>query len=137
MSCVGLLQCTLKVLNFLLTLVGAGVILYSLWALNQWYVHLPPNSIAPAPAAFGPTTVTISDFSSMPLGMAIPFQEKAVEQVGPDSDEALLELPLASSEQPQDVKQETTFVFGRPLFVMANANKLSFSLFPKNLPAPW
>eukprot|EP00246_Nothoceros_aenigmaticus_P013445 TRINITY_DN4634_c0_g1_i1.p1 TRINITY_DN4634_c0_g1~~TRINITY_DN4634_c0_g1_i1.p1 ORF type:complete len:337 (+),score=63.40 TRINITY_DN4634_c0_g1_i1:210-1220(+) len=133
MACVGFLQCTLKVLNFFLTLVGAGVILYSLWALDQWYVHLPPNSGAPGPDAFGPSSVAISSYSSLPVGMEVPFQDMVSDKVGPDSADTFSESQLASSEQ----QPKEDLIFGRPLFIMAPVNGLSFSLFPKNMPAPW
>ncbi len=36
MTCQGFLQCTLKLLNFLVALVGAYMILYSLWMFKEW-----------------------------------------------------------------------------------------------------
>ena len=36
MSCQGFLQCILKLINFLLTLVGAYMIVYSLWMYKEW-----------------------------------------------------------------------------------------------------
>jgi hypothetical protein len=36
MSCQGFVQCILKLLNILVALVGAYMILYSLWMLKEW-----------------------------------------------------------------------------------------------------
>lgn len=36
MSCQGFLQCILKLLNFLVAMVGAYMVLYSLWMLKEW-----------------------------------------------------------------------------------------------------
>jgi len=47
MGCRSCLQCTLKLNNFLLAIVGALLIAYSLWMLNEYSAHHPG---APAPA---------------------------------------------------------------------------------------
>lgn len=36
MSCQGFVQCILKLINFLVTVVGAFMIVYSLWMLKEW-----------------------------------------------------------------------------------------------------
>ncbi|KAH9540128.1 hypothetical protein CY35_15G093800 [Sphagnum magellanicum] len=48
MGCQGCLQCTLKLLNFMVTLVGAYMVLYGLWMLKEWHSQLPPEPPAPA-----------------------------------------------------------------------------------------
>eukprot|EP00249_Psilotum_nudum_P011953 c23486_g3_i2 orf=363-914(+) len=50
-ACHSLLQCVLKFFNMLLALVGAAMILYALWMLNQW-LHTHPSAEAPAPNGF-------------------------------------------------------------------------------------
>lgn len=50
MSCQGFLQCILKLINFLLTLVGAYMIVYSLWMLKEWSSMSPHDQGAPASA---------------------------------------------------------------------------------------
>ncbi|CAK9858918.1 unnamed protein product [Sphagnum jensenii] len=55
MTCQGFLQCTLKLLNFLVALVGAFMILYSLWMLKEWHSDIAPPSSSDSPSP-SPTT---------------------------------------------------------------------------------
>ncbi|KAG0577695.1 hypothetical protein KC19_5G174100 [Ceratodon purpureus] len=50
MSCQGFLQCILKLINFLVTLVGACMIVYSLWMFKEWNSVSPHDQGGPSPA---------------------------------------------------------------------------------------
>ncbi|KAJ7534776.1 hypothetical protein O6H91_12G003400 [Diphasiastrum complanatum] len=107
MTCRGFLQCLLKLLNFLLILIGVAISLYALWMLNQWNNHhnQPVDPPAPAPAPV-----------SQPLNLN-PQQQ-------------VLEFHLEST----SLKLHQS---GRPLFLQLSIPHLQWSPFPKHLPAPW
>ncbi|EFJ26409.1 hypothetical protein SELMODRAFT_172827 [Selaginella moellendorffii] len=50
--CQGFLQCLLKLVNFVLILLGIAMIVYSLWMLNEWHSRQEPShppAASPAP----------------------------------------------------------------------------------------
>ena len=64
MSCQGFLQCILKLINFLLTLVGAYMIVYSLWMFKEWRSVSPHDLGAPGSAP----ALLSNGVSSLPVG---------------------------------------------------------------------
>lgn len=67
MSCQGFVQCILKLINFLLTLVGAYMIVYSLWMFKEWSSVSPHDqggpSSAPALLSSGIASLSGGDMS--------------------------------------------------------------------------
>ncbi|GAQ84549.1 hypothetical protein KFL_001940060 [Klebsormidium nitens] len=75
MGCRSCLQCILKLNNFLLAIVGALLIAYSLWMLNEYSAHHPG---APAPAPYyASLELPHGQASGVVLGRAI-FEEPAL-----------------------------------------------------------
>ncbi|CAM6008013.1 unnamed protein product [Sphagnum balticum] len=65
MTCQGFLQCTLKLLNFLVALVGAYMILYSLWMFKEWQSDIPSSHLATPSSSPNPL---LSDGNDLLLG---------------------------------------------------------------------
>ncbi|BBN09531.1 hypothetical protein MPTK1_4g20500 [Marchantia polymorpha subsp. ruderalis] len=111
MTCRGFLQCTLKLTNFLLTLVGAAMVLYSLWMLNQWHKHPPSPSPTPSP----------SDDDMNAIEDLVATARSTMEA---------LNLPSGNGMSEGEPLEGLTFIMNTP-------EKLQNSIFPDNLPAPW
>ncbi|XP_024367638.1 tobamovirus multiplication protein 2A isoform X2 [Physcomitrium patens] len=62
MSCQGFIQCILKLINFLVTLVGALMIVYSLWMLKEWSSFGPHDqeTLVNAPALLSGGDISMS-----------------------------------------------------------------------------
>lgn len=112
MSCRGFLQCILKILNFFLTMVGAAMVLYSLWMLHEWYKD---SSYSPTPA---PAPVETSAFVSS--GM-----DDVLKNVLTSSNPVIVE----ALSEPGEIETGATLSF-----VMDQTQKLKSSV---TLPAPW
>ncbi|CAM6115387.1 unnamed protein product [Calypogeia fissa] len=110
-TCRGFLQCVLKILNFFLTMVGAAMVLYSLWMLHEWYKY-SPESAAPAPAP-------VDDFSAVSTGMNVGDALKGLQK--PSIIETVAE--------PGEIQ-----IVGTLSFVMEQSEKLKLAV---SLPAPW
>jgi len=83
MTCQGFLQCILKLINFLVTLVGAFMIVYSLWMLKEWGdMSHDDGAPSPAPALFtsGLPAMVGADVSIMGTGLQ-NSEELIVQQV--------------------------------------------------------
>ncbi len=65
MTCQGFLQCTLKLLNFLVALVGAYMILYSLWMFKEWQSDITSSHLATPSSSPNPL---LSDGNNLLLG---------------------------------------------------------------------
>ncbi|KAL2631129.1 hypothetical protein R1flu_015815 [Riccia fluitans] len=103
-------QCLLKLLNFLLTLVAAAIVLYSLWMLNQWHKHHGDDAPTPSPA----DDLTVID-------NLVATARSAMEALNLPTDSAVSEgRPVESL-----------------TFLMDSPRKLGNSFFPDHLPAPW
>lgn len=109
MTCRGFLQFILKLLNFLLAMVSAAMVLYALWMLNEWYKHSSGPSPAPPPDESYDFPITLMESSNLAL---LPQQTETSEY-----------------QQMEPVEIHS--------FMMEQATKLEFSLFPSGLPAPW
>lgn len=81
MSCQGFLQCILKLINFLLTLVGAYMIVYSLWMFKEWSSLHPHDHGAPSPApalfASGISGLSSGDVSLLPSSEGLIIEQLA------------------------------------------------------------
>jgi hypothetical protein len=87
MTCQGFLQCTLKLLNFLVALVGAFMILYSLWMLKEWHSDIAPPSSSDSPSP-SPTTSLLDgnlardgDFNIL-TSFSLQVTDAGMEQLG-------------------------------------------------------
>lgn len=83
MTCQGFLQCILKLINFLVTLVGAFMIVYSLWMLKEWGdMSHDDGAPSPAPALFtsGLPAMVGADMSIIGTGLQ-NSEELIVQQV--------------------------------------------------------
>lgn len=117
-TCRGFLQCVLKVLNLFLTLVGAFMVLYSLWMLREWYKDSP---VTPSPA---PAPVELATYVSSG-GMD---GRGSVAEVLPALNKASVIEKISGGEEIQMV--------GTLSFVMEQAQKLKLKSVI-SLPAPW
>jgi hypothetical protein len=155
MGCQGCLQCTLKLLNFMVTLVGAYMVLYGLWMLKEWHSQLPPEPPAPA---LPPSPIPVPSPSPSPSPSPIlppvlpPVPVPSSEPTSapssvPDPLSAGLGLPIFFNGRDSD-----NFEFGaaglggdlvvameqrrRPFLVMSTGVSRSVITLPK-LPVPW
>lgn len=113
-TCRGFLQCVLKVLNFFLTMVGAAMVLYSLWMLHLWYKDVPDSaSTAPAPSEV---------YLSSSTGMTVADAVKGLPGLQKSS---IIEMVA----EPKEIQ-----MVGTLSFVMEESAKLKAAV---SLPAPW
>eukprot|EP00249_Psilotum_nudum_P031429 c4546_g1_i1 orf=337-1317(-) len=123
MSCRGVLKCTLKAFNFILTLVGAAMILYSIWMLKKWHSHIQPP--LPSPPTGTPPSPEIAS-PPLPFAYDVLFEiPKSSDLVGKGQKEWSENGVIDESRLPRFLLRRTS------------ALDLQFTQLPHQLPAPW